>query len=332
MALVKAVITAVSATKRKILITGATGFVGQAVCQGLIDRGFDVQILLRDPSGLGKIPLKLGASIVLGSLDNESALAVACDGCNQILHLAGMAHAGKGKAKQAVATNLNGTQNLVAAAIKAKVGRLVFLSSSLAEAAASGSGDVTAYGESKLAAEQLLQQAAKQQQIEVVVVRSVNVYGPSMKGNIARMIAMIDKGQMPPLPEINNQISLVSAVDLAQALLLALDAKAPGDLVITVTDGQQYSINEIESAIYRNLGRPMPRWRTPAMLLFCAAMMAGLVSRITGGSISGRTYRNLTSDNLFSNGEARSGLGFEPSTTFYDSLPKIVEAIRAKDD
>ena len=200
-------ITAVSATKRKILITGATGFVGQAVCQGLIDRGFDVQILLRDPSGLGKIPLKLGASIVLGSLDNESALAVACDGCNQILHLAGMAHAGKGKANQAVATNLNGTQNLVAAAIKAKVGRLVFLSSSLAEAAASGRGDVTAYGESKLAAEQLLQQAAKQQQIEVVVVRSVNVYGPSMKGNIARMIAMIDKGQMPPLPEINNQIS-----------------------------------------------------------------------------------------------------------------------------
>jgi nucleoside-diphosphate-sugar epimerase len=322
----------VTSSKRKLLITGATGFIGQAVCLGLIDRGFDVKILLREPSNFKKIPIKLGATIVLGSLDNESALAVACDGCDQILHLAGMAHTGKGKAKQAVATNLDGTQNLVAAAIKAKVGRLVFLSSSLAEAAASGNGDVTAYGESKLAAEQLLQQAAKEQQIEVVIVRSVNVYGPGMKGNIARMISMIDKGRMPPLPEINNQISLVSAADLAHALLLALDVKAPSDSVITVTDGQQYSITQIESAIYRNLGRPMPRWRAPAMLLYCAAAMAGMASRITGGSISSRTYRNLTCDNLFSNDKARSELGFEPSITFYDSLQKIVEAIRAEDN
>jgi nucleoside-diphosphate-sugar epimerase len=320
----------VTLSKRKLLITGATGFIGQAVCLGLIDRGFDVKILLREPSNFKKIPIKLGATIVLGSLDNESALAVACDGCDQILHLAGMAHTGK--AKQAVATNLDGTQNLVAAAIKAKVGRLVFLSSSLAEAAASGNGDVTAYGGSKLAAEQLLQQAAKEQQIEVVIVRSVNVYGPGMKGNIARMISMIDKGRMPPLPEINNQISLVSAADLAQALLLALDVKAPSDSVITVTDGQQYSITQIESAIYRNLGRPMPRWRAPAMLLYCAAAMAGMASRITGGSISSRTYRNLTCDNLFSNDKARSELGFEPSITFYDSLQKIVEAIRAEDN
>jgi nucleoside-diphosphate-sugar epimerase len=316
----------------KILLTGATGFIGQAVCQALIDKGFGVKILLRDPSGLSKIPPNLGASTVLGALDNESALAVACHGCDQILHLAGMAHVSKSQAKLAVATNLEGTQNLLAAAIKAKVRRLVFLSSSLAEAAASGKGDVTVYGQSKLAAEQLLLRAAQQHQIEVVIVRSVNVYGAGMKGNIARMIVMIDKGRMPPLPEITNQISLVSAVDLAQALLLALNTKQSCHSVITVTDGQQYSIKQIEKSIYHNTGRSIARWRTPAVVLYCAAGVAGLISRITGGSISLRTYRNLTCDNLFSNDKAKSELGFEPSTTFYESLPEIISTIRAKED
>lgn len=324
--------SAMTQARPKILITGATGFIGQAVCQALIDTGFDVKVLLRDPSGLSKIPRSLGANTVLGALDNESALAVACHGCDQILHLAGMAHASKSHAKQAVATNFEGTQNLLAAAVKAKVKRLVFLSSSLAEAAASGKGDVTVYGQSKLAAEQLLLQAAEQRQIEVVIVRSVNVYGPGMKGNIARMIGMIDKGRMPPLPEITNQISLVSAVDLAQALLLALNTKQFCHSAITVTDGQQYSIKEIEKSIYYNIGRSMARWQTPAVVLYCAAAVAGLISRITGGSISRRTYRNLTCNNLFSNDKAISELGFEPSTTFYDCLPEIISTIRAKED
>lgn len=322
-----------TAKKSKILITGATGFIGQAFCQCLIGRGFEVQILLRDPDTFNKIPLELGASIIMGSLENETSLAVACAGQDHIIHLAGIAHVGGGsaiKAKETTQTNLVGTQNLLAAAIKAKVGRFVFLSSSLAAAAAAGQGDITEYGESKFQAEQLLQEAAVAGLIDVAILRAVNVYGPGMKGNISRMISMVDKGKLPPLPKIDNRISLVSAHDLSLALLLALQSTKQKASPFTITDGQQYSISEIEQGIYLALGRSKPRWRTPHMVLYCAASIAGLVSVATGrgGSISSRTYRNLTSENLFSNDLAELELGYEPSTTFYQSLPAIVNSLR----
>jgi nucleoside-diphosphate-sugar epimerase len=135
---------------------------------------------------------------------------------------------------------------------------------------------------------------------------------------------------LPPLPRLNNKISLLSVDDLAQALLLALDVLETKLQVYTLTDGKQYSIEDIQSAIYRTLDKPMPGWRTPHMVLYAASVIAGAVSSIIGGSgaISTRTYRNLTSNNLFSNERAIADLGFAPSTDFFQQLPKIVKAVR----
>ena len=322
----------------RLLITGATGFVGQALCRHLLaqkglalpeasddrerqerkegqenptGRGSDIQFLIREPAGISKIPLQLGAGIILGSLQDGASLVAACSGINQIIHLAGLAHVAKGSEQQVADTTIQGTHNLLDAAIDAGVGRIVYLSSSLAEAAASREGDVTAYGESKLQAERLLQIASSEGKIEVVILRAVNVYGPGMKGNIASMISMIDRGRWPPLPRLNNKISLLSADDLAQ-----------------------YSIEDIQSAMYRMLDKPMPSWRTPHMVLYAASLIAGAVSSIIGGSgaISTRTYRNLTSNNLFSNERAIADLGFAPSTDFFQQLPKIVKAVRNSAD
>ena len=338
----------------RILITGATGFIGQALCRHLMlqegqvvpevregqqskealespsSRGLDIQLLIREPSDFRKIPQGLGAGYILGSMQDEASLVAACSGRNQVIHLAGLAHAGRGSEQQAVDTTIQGTRNLLDAAIDASVRRIIYLSSSLAEAAASGEGDVTAYGESKLQAEELLLGASSEGKIDVVILRAVNVYGPGMKGNIASMISMIDRGRLPPLPRLKNKISLLSADDLAQALLLVLAARETKAQIYTLTDGRQYVIEDIEKAIYCALDKLLPSWRTPRMVLYCASLIAGLVSSITSGSgaISTRTYRNLTSDNLFSNERAVADLGFVPSTDFFQQLPKIVKGIR----
>ena len=350
-----------TAQNNRLLITGATGFVGQALCRYLLvqkalvvpeasddrerqqreeaqenpsSRGSDIQLLIREPADINRIPLQLGARVILGSLQDEASLVAACSGINQIIHLAGLAHVTKGSEQQAMDTTIQGTHNLLDAAIDAGVGRIVFLSSSLAEAASSSEGDVTGYGESKLQAERLLQSASSEGKIEVVILRAVNVYGPGMKGNIASMISMIDRGRLPALPRLNNKVSLLSADDLAQALLLALDVRETRQQIYTLTDGKQYSIEDIQSAIYRTLDKPMPSWRTPHMVLYVSALIAGAVSSITGrgGAISSRTYRNLTSDNLFSNERAIADLGFAPSTDFFQQLPKIVKAVRNSTD
>ena len=343
-----------TAEYNRILITGATGFVGQALCRHLMlqkgqsvpevregkeskealespsSRGFDIQLLIREPSDFSKIPPRLGAGYIVGSMQDEASLVAACSGRNQVIHLAGLAHVGRGSEQQGEDTNIQGTRNLLRAAIDAGVRRIVYLSSSLAEAAASGEGDVTAYGESKLQAEGLLQSASVEGKIDVVILRAVNVYGPGMKGNIASMISMIDRGRLPPLPRLKNKISLLSVDDLAQALLLVLAARETKAQAYTLTDGQQYTIEDIEKAIYRALDKPLPGWRTPHMVLYGASLMAGFVSSITRGSgaISSRTYRNLTSDNLFSNERAVADLGFVPSTDFFQQLPAIVKGTR----
>jgi nucleoside-diphosphate-sugar epimerase len=190
------VVQTVTAQKNRLLITGATGFVGRALCRHLLaqkglvvpeasddrerqerdevqenpfSRGTDIQLLIREPADVNKIPLQLGAGVILGSLQDEASLVAACSGINQIIHLAGLAHVGKGSERQAMDTIIQGTHNLLDAAIDAGVGRIVYLSSSLAEAAASSEGDVTPYGESKLQAEKLLQSASSEGKIEVVI-------------------------------------------------------------------------------------------------------------------------------------------------------------------
>ena len=105
-----------------------------------------------------------------------------------------------------------------------------------------------------------------------------------------------------------------------------------------VTDGEAYPISDIEEAIYRCLGKRLPTRRTPAMVLYLASLGAGLLSRlgIRKSGISTRTYRNLTRENLFDNGDILTELGFRPSTTLYAMLPaicsNIVDVMAAESD
>ena len=124
--------------------------------------------------------------------------------------------------------------------------------------------------------------------------------------------------------------------DLAQAVILCVNKNDAAGKVYYVTDGIRYSITEIEQAIYRAWGRKMPAWKTPRMLLYGAAGLAGLLTRFfiliglkrrAAGGISARTYQNLVTDNLFSSDPLCEELGFKPVCNFYETLPHIVESI-----
>ena len=275
-----------------------------------------------------------------------------------VIHLAGVAHVGQAQAQQARAVNLDATLELLNAAISAGVRRFVYLSSTLAAAAEQGSGDITHYGRDKLAVEQALLTAAAEGKIEVVILRSVNIYGVGMRGNIAAMIRLMRAGRLPRLPLLNNKISLVSVTDVATALVTAASAdldcdpnaessssatsntavntklKRQGNAAVrvTLTDGVDYSLNAIQDAIYATIERHPSRLRLPGVLLFAAASAAELLSYLglSRSGISRRTYRQLTRDNLFDNTEARRALGFVPTTTFFETLPSIAAASREK--
>jgi UDP-glucose 4-epimerase len=319
-------------TKQKILVTGATGFIGLALCNRLVNEHFDVRVLLRNPVKEKRLPAALQAELVLGNLLDSGSLQAACADVDIVLHLAGTAHVSS-HAEQSVDNDANftGSANLIEAAIKQGVKHLVFLSSSLAAAAEINSGDITAYGRAKRAVEIKLLEAARQSQLTSTILRPVNVYGIGMKGNIAAMISLIHRGLMPRLPALHSRISLLGVEDLASAILLAAntDRSSQTSQIYTVTDGRVYPVTAIEEAIYQALGKRLPRWKTPAVILYAGAVLAGIMAKILGrrSSISGRTYRNLTTDNLFSNDEICAELGFKPSSNLYGMLPQIVEEI-----
>ena len=320
-------------------VTGANGFIGAHLCSYLLQQGYFVRALVHsghrdsnsslDGSVAGN---KAGTEVVIADICAADSLRSVFDGVDTVFHLAGVAHVGGDDYRSMQQLNVEGTSNVLRAAMASGVRRLVFFSSSLARAAESGSGDITDYGRSKLEAERLLLAAHRSGDIEVVVLRPVNVYGVEMKGNIRAMIAMIARRRLPPLPRLENSLSLVGVDDLVKAAVLAAQSRDAGGKTYYVTDGKSYSITEIEQAIYQRLGRKLPRWRSPRVLLYAASALAGVLGKIThsGSGISIRTYHNLTRGNSFSNQEIESDLGFAPAVNLYDELPGIVASITGK--
>jgi len=309
------------------LITGSSGFVGRALLARLAtfnQRPPLLRLLERRPTG----PPTVFQSCA-GDLGDPQSLRRACEGIDTVIHLAGIAHVGSAASAEARAINLDGSLSLLRMAIDAGVRRFVFLSSTLS------SDQSIQYGRDKHAVEEALLAAAAAGSIEVVILRAVNIYGVGMRGNIAAMIRLISSGVLPRLPKLTNRLSLVGVDDVVSALLLAATLDSPADpsvlmaklaIRVTLTDGCTYEINAIEKSIYDAVERSPSHWRLPVVLLFAASAMAELLEklRIFRSGIGLRTYRNLTRDNLFDNHSAKAELGFEPSTTFFAQVDKLV--------
>ena len=309
------------------LITGSSGFVGRALLARLAtfnQRPPLLRLLERRPTE----PPAVFQSCA-GDLGDPQSLRRACEGIDTVIHLAGIAHVGSAASAEARAINLDGSLSLLRMAIDSGVKRFVFLSSTLS------SDQSIQYGRDKHAVEEALLAAAAAGSIEVVILRAVNIYGVGMRGNIAAMIRLISSGVLPRLPKLTNRLSLVGVDDVVSALLLAATLDSPADpsvlmaklaIRVTLTDGCTYEINVIEMSIYDAVERSPSHWRLPVVLLFAASAMAELLEklRIFRSGIGLRTYRNLTRDNLFDNHSAKAELGFEPSTTFFAQVDKLV--------
>ena len=306
------------------LITGGSGFVGKTLLTRLLKSDQPppvLRVLVRQPSDA---PARVEPCV--GDLREPLSLHRACEGVDTVIHLAGIAHVGSAASAEARAINIDGSLALLRAAIDAGARRFVFLSSTLSL------DDSLHYGRDKRCVEEALIAAAAAGSIEVVVLRAVNIYGVGMRGNIATMIRLISSGALPRLHTLSNRLSLVGVDDVVSALLLAAthvslnDSSAKLAIRVTLTDGCEYRINTIEEAIYTAVERRPSHWRLPAVVLFTASGLAELLEklRIFRSGIGLRTYRNLTRDNLFDNQSARTELGFEPTTTFFEQLDTLV--------
>ena len=201
-------------------MTGATGFVGRALCARLSELGYTVRGATRHPSSAQRpVPFD---TVSAGELGPDTDWSQALSGISVVFHLAALTHVLHETSGDALAEyrriNVEGTRTLAHAAVRAGVRRLVFLSSvkvngertdgvPFDESALPQPED--AYGVSKWEAEQALCQVTRDTDLETVILRSPLVYGPGVKGNFLRLMHWAMRGVPLPLASIDNRRSLI---------------------------------------------------------------------------------------------------------------------------
>lgn len=275
-----------------ILLTGATGFVGQHLLAHFQGQGHEVRLLLRTPP-----PPHIqhsGQLYLMQSVSDTVTFSQACNGVNVVLHVGGLAHitdsemARQHKPFQQV--NVRWTQHLAESAFGAGVHRFVLVSSIGAVANITSPGNKLnestpcnpsgPYAVSKLQAEQVLTNVARRLNGSYAIIRPPLVHGPGAPGNLAKLAVWIKKGIPLPLAGLRNQRSLVHVENLVQAIeLLAFHALAHQQ-VFHVADTVDYSTTDILNGAGKCLGVHPRLFRLPLNWLRWAGKLAGKQSMV----------------------------------------------------
>jgi nucleoside-diphosphate-sugar epimerase len=246
--------------KGTVLVTGASGFIGRSLVAALAREGYAVRAAARDPRS---VPGRTGVTPVrLPDLAARVDWSGLLEGATHVVHLAGLAHS-PGVLADDVYRRINALAagELAEAAARAKVERLVFVSSVRAQAGLSADHAMTekdspeptdAYGRSKLEAEGLIAASG----VAFTVLRPAVVYGPGVKGNIASL-ATLAKTPMPlPFANLDNRRSLLALENFIAAALLVLGSARAMNETFLVADQEPISVADLVGAMREGLGRP----------------------------------------------------------------------------
>jgi nucleoside-diphosphate-sugar epimerase len=267
----------------RVLITGATGFVGQHLMAYLGQQPATAPVAGIRAAGqaAGEDP------IVLGSLGSDPLPSLA--GLDAVVHCAARVHIMQDEAADPLTEfrrlNVAGSVALAERAASDGVKRFVFLSSVKVNGERTLPGHpytpqdaaapVDPYGVSKAEAELALRAVAERTGLELVIVRPVLVYGPGVKGNFLSLLRWLDKGIPLPLAGLDNRRSMVSVTNLCDLIATCLvHERAPGK-VFFAADAQSQSTTQLLRALAGRLGREPRLFRLPATLLGMGARLAG---------------------------------------------------------
>lgn len=317
----------------RILITGASGFVGQALVRQLASEDHHhLRAALRPTA---KLPVDSSTleKVIIEELAPDTNWSAALEGMEAVVHCAARVHVMNETAGDPLSefrrTNVEGTLALARQAQQAGVRRFIFISSIKVNGEETQPGrpftadDTPApadpYGISKMEAEQALRELARNGTMEVVVIRPVLVYGPGVKANFLRMIRWLDKGIPLPLGGItSNRRSLVALDNLVDLICVCLSHPDAAGRVFLVSDGEDLSTTAMLRRISLALGKSPFLPSIPASWLMLAARMMGRpgIAQRLCGSLQVDISKN------------RDLLGWTPRTTVDAAFQKTVDAYR----
>lgn len=269
----------------RILITGATGFVGHALCNRLEDSAA-LRIAVRSPIDAA---LRGHCEVSHATLDPAQDWSKALDGIATVIHCAARVHVMNDDAADPLREfrriNVDGTLQLARQAAEVGVKRFVFISSIKVNGestlpgqpftAAAAPAPIDPYGVSKWEAEEQLHKLSAETGMEVVIIRPVLVYGPGVKANFLNMMKWLYKGVPLPLGAIHNKRSLVALDNLVDLIAICIDHPRAANQTFLVSDGEDLSTTELMQRMSRALGKRPRLLPIPAWMLETAAKVVG---------------------------------------------------------
>lgn len=274
-------------TRKTILVTGANGFIGKAVCADLAARACHVRGVVRHQLRMASQP---GFECLsMDEIDANTDWSAALDGVDSVVHLAARVHLMRETAANPLAefrrTNVALTLNLARQAAAAGVRRFIFISSIKVNGEVTPVGQpftaedvphpTDPYGISKLEAEQGLLELAAETGLEVVIIRPVLVYGPGVKANFHAMMHWLLKGFPLPLGALPNRRSFVALENLADLIAICVQHPAAANQIFLASDGEDLSISGLLRRTGAALGKPARLIPVPVMVLRGGARLVG---------------------------------------------------------
>jgi dihydroflavonol-4-reductase len=262
----------------RVLVTGATGFIGGHLLRRLAGTPHDLRCLVRDPDGRAARTVACrGAELVAGDVTDLDSVRRAVAGCDAVVHLANIYSFWERDPRVYDAVNVAGTAHVMEAALAAGVSRVVHLST--VEALDTAPRD-NRYARSKFAGEQRAW-AAAQRGLPLVVLSPGAVLGRGDRKPTGRYIRDLARRRLPFALCTRTVLTMVHVRDVVEAIVGALGAPdAVGKRYIVGV--HQVSIGELNRMVSKIAGVPVPDWRLPDVLVLpMAALLTGL-ARLTG--------------------------------------------------
>lgn len=315
----------------KILVTGATGFVGYNIVEALLKQGYQVKALVRKTSNIKRLKQKKVALFFGDILERKTLLAATKD-VDIIIHAAGVLGGFRITLDKLRLIHVQGTRKLLEAARDNGVRRFILISSIAAAGAVEHITDEkaisrpgTPYDKAKNEGEKLVKRFCRKERINYTIIRPGFVYGAYEMKKKAKLFQLIQNKKFFIVGSGRNLISFVYTENLTQGILLSLNNSKAINNTYIISDRRPYEMNEFINTIASQLKVRKPL-HVPKLIAYIMAIILELIALISKKEplLSRERVKNLTSSFGFSIKKAQQELGYDPKIDLEEGIAKTI--------